>query len=333
MRVGSLFAGVGGFDLGLERAGAKVVWQVEIDAACRSVLRRHWPDVDLREDVRDVGAHNLAPVDVVVGGFPCQDLSVAGRRAGLAGARSGLWWEFHRLLAELRPTWVVVENVPGLLSSNGGRDMGTLLWSLGQLGYGYAYRVLDAQWAGVPQRRRRIFIVGHYRDWRAPAQVLLEPEGCLRDTPPRRKEGQTVGSLLASGAGTSRPAGIASETDFLVARALTAPQSQRYDGDTENFVVAATLNSGGNSGGFRTEPGEHLIPSDPTSKGMLVRRLTPREAERLQGFPDDWTLYGHDGKRMADSTRYRMMGNAVAVPVVEWIARRIMAYENAREVA
>src|SRR5690606_40793791 len=111
------------------------VWQVEIDKQARAVLRRHWPDVDLHEDVRNVGAANLVPVDLICGGFPCQDLSVAGRRAGLAGERSGLFFEFARILDELRPRWVVIENVPGLLSSNSGRDMGTVLGTLAKLGY------------------------------------------------------------------------------------------------------------------------------------------------------------------------------------------------------
>src|SRR5579875_134000 len=176
LRYGSLFAGIGGFDLGADRAGWRCAWQVEIDRRCVEVLARHWPEVERFGDVRAVGAHNLAPVDLICGGFPCQDLSVAGRRAGLAGSRSGLWWEFYRIVAELRPAWVVVENVPGLLSSNRGRDMGTILASLGDLGYGWAYRVLDAQWFGVPQRRRRVFIVGHLGDYSA-TQVLLEPEG------------------------------------------------------------------------------------------------------------------------------------------------------------
>lgn len=121
LTAGSLFAGVGGFDLGLARAGIEVQWQVEVDEQCRAVLARHWPDVPRLGDVRDVGPADVGAVDILCGGFPCQDLSVAGRGAGLDGERSGLWHEFLRLADTLAPRWVLVENVPGLLSNNAGR--------------------------------------------------------------------------------------------------------------------------------------------------------------------------------------------------------------------
>lgn len=298
---GSLFTGIGGFDLGFEEAGMRCLWQVEIDDACNRVLERHWPEVRRYRDVREVGQHNLERVDLICGGFPCQDLSVAGRRAGLAGERSGLFFEFLRLIAELSPAWVVIENVPGLLSSARGRDMGIALRSLAECGYGYAYRVLDAQYFGVAQRRRRVFIVGHFgKPWSAPAKVLFEPESCDWDSPPHREKKSVSASLLASGAGTNRPAGIGSEIDFLViqnpktARALT----------TSNERMDATI--------------ETLISQD----GISIRRLTPLECERLQGFPDGWT----GGE--SDTTRYRMLGNAVCCNVAEWIGRRIIEIER-----
>lgn len=155
MKVGSLFSGVGGFDLAFERAGFEIAWQCEIDRHASAVLKRHWPDVRLIGDVHDIGPGD-GPIDVLVGGFPCQDLSVAGRRAGLAGERSGLFFEFARCIETLAPEWVVIENVPGLLSSNGGRDMATVVGTLGKLGYGWAYRVLDAQYDHLAQRRERV---------------------------------------------------------------------------------------------------------------------------------------------------------------------------------
>ena len=200
MRVGSLFSGIGGFDLGFERAGMEIVWQCEVDKKCQSVLRRHWPEVTVYDDVRDIGTGAEA-VDVICGGFPCQDVSVAGRRAGLAGERSGLWFEFHRVLQCLRPQWVVVENVPGLLSSNRGRDFATVIQGLVQLGYGVCWRVLDSQYFGVAQRRRRVFVVGHLGDGRA-AQVLFEREG-LRGYPPSRgKAREDATPILEAGART-----------------------------------------------------------------------------------------------------------------------------------
>lgn len=157
--VGSLFAGIGGFDIGFEAAGFKTAWQVEIDPVCRAVLCDRFPRARQLEDVRQVGAENLSRVDVIVGGFPCQDLSTAGRRRGLEGERSGLFFEVIRILDELRPQWVVLENVTGLLHSKDGRDFQTVIGALAQCGYVGYWRVLNAQYFGVPTRRRRVFLV------------------------------------------------------------------------------------------------------------------------------------------------------------------------------
>jgi len=201
LTVGSLFSGVGGIDLAFERAGARVIWNCEIDAKCRSVLRRHWPGVPRFKDVRMVTGDRLRAAglvpDALVGGFPCTDVSVAGRRVGLAGAESGLFFEFARIAEETKPQWLLIENVPGLLSSNRGRDMGTVIGTLADIGYVGTWRVLDAQFFGVAQRRRRVFIVGHLGDGRRAAEVLLEPEGGGGDPPARR----ATGPVAAPGAG------------------------------------------------------------------------------------------------------------------------------------
>lgn len=165
MRFVSLFAGVGGFDLGLERAGHECIAQVEIDKHCRSVLGKHWPDVPKHDDVRTaIGFANtiglVGRTDLVCGGFPCQDVSVAGKRAGLAGERSGLFWDALAFATHVQAKWILLENVPGLLTSNQGRDFGTVALALGDAGFDYLeWRVLDSQFFGVPQRRRRVFIV------------------------------------------------------------------------------------------------------------------------------------------------------------------------------
>jgi len=183
----SLFAGVGGFDLALERNGVKVVASVEIDAKARDILARHFPNSQLFNDVTTVTGQELlnAGFDpkngIIVGEFPCQDLSVAGKRAGLSGKRSGLFYEIVRLLEETKAQNFILENVPGLLSSNKGADMGAVIGALVDLGYSVAWRVLDAQHFGVPQRRRRVFIVGSLGDdWRTPAEVLAISEGRSR---------------------------------------------------------------------------------------------------------------------------------------------------------
>lgn len=218
-----LFAGVGGFSLAFKRAGAKTVATVEIEKNCRNILGRHYPEAVQFDDIKNVSGDDLRSAGfipergVITGGFPCQDISIAGKGAGLAGDRSGLFWEIVRLLEELHPKWFILENVPRLLSINGGRDMGTVVKALADCGYGVAWRVLDAQYFGVPQRRRRIFIVGCLGDsGRAAAQVLFEPQGLPGDLTsggqaepeaPRGSRsgaghGGAVAALTANGVGT-----------------------------------------------------------------------------------------------------------------------------------
>lgn len=154
---GSLFAGIGGIDLGLERAGMTCRWQVEIDDYATKVLAKHWPNVPKYRDVRSVGADNLSAVDLICGGFPCQDISNAGKRAGITGARSGLWSEYARIVRELRPRYVLVENVAALL----GRGLSTVLGDLAALGYDAEWECIPAAAVGAPHIRDRVFIVAY----------------------------------------------------------------------------------------------------------------------------------------------------------------------------
>ena len=202
----SLFAGVGGFDLALERAGVTVVASVEIDKKAQEVLRRHFPNSTIFGDITGVTGEQLraagfiAKGGIITGGFPCQDLSVAGKRAGLGGARSGLFWEICRLLDETRAQNFILENVPGLLSSNQGADMAVVLEALVERGYRIAYRVLDAQHFGVPQRRRRVFIVGCLRDrGKSPEEILAIAEGRAGYL----AKGKSKGKDTATATGTS----------------------------------------------------------------------------------------------------------------------------------
>lgn len=201
-----LFAGIGGFSCGFERAGVKTVAAVEIDPAARRIFSRHFPDAVLFDDVTKVGGDDLRAVGfvpergIITGGWPCQDISVAGRGEGLAGERSGLFSEIVRLLVELQPRWFVLENVPRLLTINGGRDMGAVVGALAECGYGLAWRVLDASGFGVPQRRRRIFFVGHFgATGHSSAEVLFEPEGLSGDFAAGRKSGPQVAAETSAG--------------------------------------------------------------------------------------------------------------------------------------
>ncbi len=347
MKYGSLFTGIGGFDLGFDRAGMECTWQCEIDKYARAVLSKHWPNVERLEDVQQIGKENLGPVDLICGGFPCQDLSVAGKRAGLAGSKSGLWFEFARILGELKPAWVVIENVPGLLSSNKGKDFAVILRGLVKLGYGVCWRVLNSQHFGVPQRRNRVFIVGHLGDGRA-AEVLFESPCVCGDSAPSRKEGEEIagtfgGSSQSGGFRTTdldnsgafivgplchngKAAGSATQQDAHSGMLVTTHQCTGH-GWWKQSGVAQTVQTGcrgvHESNAVALTCGNRGISPDQAAAGMIqpagahVRRLTPTECERLQGFPDGWT----DGQ--SDTQRYKMCGNAVTVPVAEWLGKRI----------
>ncbi len=379
LRFLSLFAGIGGFDLGLEGAGHRCVGQIEIDPFCRRVLRTHFASVEQQVDVRvaafDDGGRGI---DLLCGGFPCQDLSVAGKRAGLGGARSGLFWEIVRIAKITRPTWGLFENVPGLLSSRGGADMWTVIAGLRECWPVVGYRILDSQWFGVPQRRRRVFFVCGPTEAGVRA-VLFEPEGGGGNPAAGDEAGTGVAASLRSGVGApSNDPGRRREDDVnlvvgingsglrgrqpgsaasFVAHALSRPTSNgRLDPNGEDFVMQQCHGSnmgpmgalrGGNghlTGGvpfvFEPKASAHQSMNPSTSAPALgttkepavfgavgVRRLTPLECERLQGFPDGWScLCGTEdhelGCKCPDSPRYRAIGNAVTVNVIRWIAER-----------
>lgn len=403
MKFLSLFAGIGGFDLGLEAAGHECAGQVEIDAFCGRVLAERFPRASKWTDVRHIGSDSLnsqyrdwlvdrgfaepesrgratlepEQLDLLCGGFPCQDLSIAGKRAGLAGERSGLFSEIVRIAKAIRPTWGLFENVPGLLSSHGGRDFWLVLQGLRECWPAVGYRILDSRYFGVPQRRRRVFLVcgPSEADVRA---VLFEPEGGGWDSQAGGEAGARVAASLTSGVGAASndPRRRREDDENLVVTSpLTSSCFKRHDEDTDTLIahslnaeghdasedgtgrgvplVAATLNSGGNDGGFRTETGEHLSynrqsggdvrlsPGLPSlHSGQVpatgVRRLTPLECERLQGFPDGWTCLclpldayrtGPDESALLckcpDSPRYRALGNAVTVNVTRWLGQRM----------
>jgi DNA (cytosine-5)-methyltransferase 1 len=207
----SLFSGIGGFDLGFERAGIQTVAMCETSEVAASVLKKHWPTVPIINDVKDVDGREYRTIDVISGGFPCQDISIAGGRKGLDGPKSVLWWEFHRIISEAMPKWVVIENVPGLMSSGSRRDMGTVIGSLGELGYLGGYRVLDARYFGVAQRRRRVFIVGSLGN-NGGQKVFFEseglPGGIKKSGEKKKKDSGSAISSIESGSGLLADSGV-----------------------------------------------------------------------------------------------------------------------------
>lgn len=264
----------------------------EIEKFPSSLLSHHYQETPNFGDMTNFKEWPHAAINVLVGGPPCQSFSVAGLRKGLDDPRGNLMLTYLAIAAKYRPKWLVWENVPGVLSSNGGKDFASLLRGLAELGYGFAYRVLDAQHFGVPQRRRRVFVVGCVGDWRSAAAVLFELHSLQGHPAPRRGERQEVteiaGTLTSNGGGLSRPAGNANELDFCIATTCSGNQDQ------------------------------HLFAN------MQVRRLTPLECERLQGFPDNYTNI----PGASDSTRYKALGNSMAVPVMRWIGERIQMVDR-----
>jgi DNA (cytosine-5)-methyltransferase 1 len=283
----SLFAGVGGIDLALERSGIAVKAAVEIDPACRGVIRRHFPQTALFNDVTEVTGDQLRAAGLVPGrgiitaGWPCQGNSVAGRRKGMDDPRSGLWRHVVRILAEARPRWFIGENVPGLLSIHGGRDFGAVLRDLDDLGYGVSWRVLDASGFGVPQRRRRVFIAGCLGDGAAPVEVLLEPEGGDGHPAAGRQAQADIAGTLGSRAGGSRTTDLDGHGVYVTAGTIggNGPGGGWRVGADEaaaGQLIASTLQGGGRRG-HRVDAegaaGGHLVPMafNPQTGGSKAR--------------------------------------------------------------
>ena len=345
-------------DLGWTPAGFS-----EIEPFPSAVLAHHYPNVTNFGDMTKYKEWNLdGSIDLLVGGTPCQSFSVAGLRKGMDDPRGNLALVYCGMLDHFRPNWFVWENVPGVLSSSGGRDFGSFLGAVAQLGYGFAYRVLDAQFCGVAQRRRRVFVVGYLGDWRPAAAVLFERHSLRRDLAPsapqgkepsayfesslaQYREGDIGGTLKASGG----VLGGGSET-FLVQKVYeTHPADSRVKemGETCQTVTSRWGTGGGNvpiveAYSIREDAGANTFSATPltvtpalqalrpsvqshhaqtfVADSVKVRRLTPTECERLQGFPDSFTNIPWRKKDTSpEGLRYKALGNSMAVPCMQWI--------------
>ena len=333
MRYLSVCSGIEAASVAWKGLGWTPVAFSEVEPFPCTVLTKRFPDVPNVGDMTRIDGRKFrGTVDLLVGGTPCQGFSVAGKRGGLSDIRSGLAMHFVRLVSEIKPGWIVWENVPGAFSTASGRDFGAFVRTLDECGYHLAWRVLDAQYFGVPQRRRRIFLIGHSGDWRHPAAVLFEP-GCLRrNTSAGRKKRQDVtqaltGCLGAGGADDNR-----AQAGFYVPEIVSQAMSCKWAkgtsgpaGDEYHNLVCAPLTTKPYADNDAQE--SRLIISCPG-----VRRLTPLECERLQGFPDGWTDVLHEGMPASDSARYKALGNSMAVPVMRWIGERIQRVEDGWDV-
>ena len=338
MRYGSVCSGIEAASVAWEPLGWKPAWFCEIEPFPSAVLAHHYPEVKNHGDFTNLidaahAVHDEPPIDILVGGTPCQAFSVAGLRAGLADPRGGLTLEFLRLVRASAPRWVVWENVPGVLSQDGGRAFGAFLGGLEDLGYGWAYRVLDAQYVrvdgypgAVPQRRRRVFVVGCAGgDFSRAAAVLLEPEGVRGDPPSRRESRKATTGRAAGGSSFWNGADVA-ETLTCTSDDQRMPDKNRMQMVVTQSDVAGPLDAHYYKGPGSRQGGER----EYVAHAMAVRRLTPVECERLQGFPDDCTRIPWKKKPAdvcPDGGRYKALGNSMAVNCMRWIGRRIELVE------
>lgn len=420
MKYATFFSGIEAPSVAWEHLGWEPVWFSEIDPFCCELLKHHFPTVPNLGDINKV--HEKAQVTsdfrgvrLICGGSPCQSFSLAGLRKGLSDPRGNLALVFLGLIDRIKPEWVIWENVPGVMSSwtavdapdeNGEweetNDFVTFLSALDQIGYQCAWRILDAQYFGVPQRRRRVFVVGHRTDWRRAAAVLFDSESLRRNPPAGGRPWATTAALSATGVGVSGADDNQSRRGNIVAQTLDANfgaksgfNNQHIDNgslfvmatgqstaEVPNSVAPAlncnheqpiifdsrqSISQGGTADGLaqtlntdagrqaifmpgqgakagsiayseNTSPtlkssnsGTNLVPAlittnDPSKSHLAtgwIRRITPIEAERLQGFPDDWTDVPIKGRKAADTPRYKAIGNSMAVPVMRWIGERI----------
>jgi DNA (cytosine-5)-methyltransferase 1 len=404
MTYADVCAGISAATVAWKPLGWRTAFYSEIDKFPCAVLRHHYPDTPNHGDMTKYDQWPDAALDVLIGGTPCQGFSVAGLRKGLDDPRSNLALCFGLVAQRYRPRWLVWENVPGVRSANGGRDLGAFLRGLAELGYGLAWRSFDAQYAGLAQRRERVFVVGHLGDWRRAAAVLSFAEGLRWDSAPRREKRQRVAGTIAPGTGGGSghsyrqgdPSGLIASTGER-AHCLNAGGMGRIDYESETLIAHSLradgfdasedgtgrgtplvpiqafystesrcdnipppdispplkIGSGGSSGNppaiafaqnqlgeVRTSDLIGTLNTNSNASGRAtpmvatnwaVRRLTPRECERLQGFPDDYTAIPWRGKpaeQCPDGPRYKALGNSIAVPELAWIGKRIMLCES-----
>jgi DNA (cytosine-5)-methyltransferase 1 len=439
LRYASVCDGIGAVHVAARGLGWECAWTSEIEPFPIAVVDHHYgyPNLGDMLAVTEADLERHGRIDLLVGGTPCQSFSVAGLRGGLADPRGNLALRFLQLAGAARPRWVVWENVPGVLSSTSynapdpvpppppvdvgqhgitmetddefdteeSNDFGCVLAGLAELGYGFAYRVLDAQFVrvdgherAVPQRRRRVFVVGHLGDWRGAAAVLLERASLCGHPAPSREAGAGVAASLTRGADSGGKGGYAGrrlEDAYNVvvpaaANPLTARmhkgvahalRAEGFDASEDGtgrgtplVFDAAQVTSAGNYSSpspgdpchplaagsahaaavaFQTriarngrgqpkdvtdaltscEGGTHADSKPHVAYHGGVRRLTARECERLQGFPDDYTRVTFKGKPAADGPRYRALGNSMATNVIRWLWRRIEMVEQHRATA
>lgn len=375
LTLGSLFDGLGGWQIAACRAGIKPVWSSEVEKFPIALTKFRFPYTKQLGDVTKIKGNEIEPVDIITSGSPCQDLSVAGDRTGLSGTRSNLFFEAVRIVREMRkktngiyPRYFVWENVPGAFSSNKGMDFKSVLEEVTETSIpvpGHhkwaksgmvrsrictvVWRTLDAQYWGVPQRRRRIFLVADYTDGGGTEEILFKPEMLSGDT----KQGKTEreGARPIPDGNTAKPISMCLDMshacDVVRVNEDVCPTLQHRMGtggnnipltiDKPMFCVGngqlAQLRKQDTVGALNCMYDQQIVAicqrdGEAIAVDYRLRRLTPLECERLQGLPDNWTLI--DDKTCSDSARYKAIGNGMAQPCADFVIERIAEHDNRR---
>ena len=319
MKYFDLFSGIGGFHLGMQQAGHECVGACEIDKYARQVYGKHFPDVTIWEDATKLDPAKIPDFECLVAGFPCQAFSIAGRRLGFEESRGTLFFEIVRIARQKRPRLLLLENVKGLLSHDRGKTFANILAALDECGYDAEWQVLNSKYF-VPQNRERIYIIGYLRDKSRPKIFPLRTSNQINDSTCRQtqEKRQRLRDTYTMAIDANYSKGASSRTMIAWSKShrtgKTKADKRRHNyGKIESRLKFGEANALNTGDGCRNQSTMSFIKED-----TRVRKLTPLECERLQGFPDNWTAI------LSDTQRYKCCGNAVTVPVVRYIAEHLV---------
>ena len=329
MKILDLFSGIGGFSLGFQRAGYNFTehYFSEIDKSAIANYKKNFPNAKYIGDITTIQPANLAGADIITFGSPCQDFSLAGKRAGLAGAKSSLIEYAIALIADIRPSIFIWENVKGAFSSNARADFWAIIQAFANIGdYTIEWQLLNTSWV-LPQNRERIYLIGHLAGRSIPGVFPITEDDCLPTTKTQSQSQAQISTTLKANGNMN-----ADDTYIIPKKAATLTAGGNSGGLHSDMTVIHQLPRGKNKGAdLKICP---TISSNAFQENNLlcgIRRLTEIECERLQGFPDNWTQYGnYNGRirRISKTKRYKLIGNAVTVDIVELIAKRLKFIDN-----
>ena len=333
MKFLELCAGIGGFRQALENLGCECIGYSEIDKHAIKLYSAWYNDECNFGDITKIEAEKLPDFELLVGGFPCQAFSVAGKRGGFNDTRGTIFFDFARIMKAKKPKFAIFENVKGLLNHDGGKTYETMLRTLDELGYNAQWGILNTKFHGLPQNRERVYIVANLRE-RGSTKILFERGNDSSDKMERTENG-IIGQFYNRKGKTHQDLGVISSEGHSPALLATTHKNPRIvkigDIDGLNTQYSRVYDSEGVSTTINAQGGGLGAKTGLYNAGDKVRRLTPKECFRLQGFKDEMVELGYK-LGISDTQLYKMAGNAVSVPVVEWVAQRVLNWDNLRNV-